>query len=77
MSTVRIPEELQKRLETLVENTKRSRSFYLREALEEYLDEHEDLLNALAVKERIQKGTEKLYTIEEARKVLGLDHETH
>ncbi len=46
MLTVPIPTELAKRLNRLVEETFRPASFYLHQALEEFLDEHEDYLIA-------------------------------
>lgn len=39
---VRLPEELQSRLETLSQRTGRPKSFYIRQALEEHLDELEE-----------------------------------
>ena len=74
MTAVRLTEDLERRLSSLAEETNRSKSFYLKEALQDYLDEHEDLLLALAVKERIHKGEEKRYTLDEAKKILEIDH---
>ncbi|MDC0345023.1 ribbon-helix-helix protein, CopG family [Alphaproteobacteria bacterium] len=77
MTAVRLTSDLEERLSNLSEQTKRSKSFYMKEALQEYLDEHEELLLALAVKERIQQGKEKLYTLDEAKKFLGLENDIH
>jgi predicted DNA-binding protein len=46
--TVRLPEELAKRLEQLASTTKRSKTSYIVEALERHLDECEDLELALS-----------------------------
>ena len=44
---VRLNPQLEERLERLAERTGRSKSVYIRRALEEYLDEQEDYLIAL------------------------------
>ena len=44
---VRLNPQLEKRLERLAKCTGRSKSLYIRRALEEYLDEQEDYLIAL------------------------------
>jgi RHH-type rel operon transcriptional repressor/antitoxin RelB len=46
--TVRLPGELAERLERLVKTTKRSKSSFIVDALERYLDECEDLEIALS-----------------------------
>ncbi|BCX90004.1 RHH-type transcriptional regulator, rel operon repressor/antitoxin RelB (plasmid) [Methylomarinovum tepidoasis] len=43
MIAVRLPKEIEARLEALAKATKRTKSFYVREALLEYLDDLEDL----------------------------------
>jgi RHH-type rel operon transcriptional repressor/antitoxin RelB len=47
MLTVRIPEELESRLEELAKLTGRPKSYYVREALAVHLDEIEDIYKAL------------------------------
>jgi RHH-type rel operon transcriptional repressor/antitoxin RelB len=44
---VRLNPQLEKRLERIAKRTGRSKSLYIRRALEEYLDEQEDYLIAL------------------------------
>ena len=46
--SVRIPDTLDDRLKMLAESTRRSKSSFIIEALERYLDEAEDLERALA-----------------------------
>ncbi len=75
MTSVRLGKELESRLNELAEATARSKSFYIKEAIQGYLDEYEDLLMALNIKERLQKGLEKTYTLEEVQKQLGLNKE--
>ena len=71
-SAVRLPEALEKRLDALVARTHRSKSYYLRRALETYIEDYEDYLLALEVKKRVDAGQEKTYTLEEVKEKLGL-----
>lgn len=68
MLAVRLPEDIEARLQALAERTGRSKSFYVRAALEEYLDDLEDYFLAA------QRLSEKLPTIplEEVERRLGL-----
>jgi len=75
MTSVRLEKNLEDRLTALSKSTDRSKSFYIKEAIQEYLDEYEELLVALSIKERIKKGLEKTYTFEEVQKELGLNQE--
>ena len=43
MVAVRLPQEMEDRLAILAEKTGRSKSFYIRQALEEHLEEMEDI----------------------------------
>ncbi|MGX2975808.1 type II toxin-antitoxin system RelB family antitoxin [Ursidibacter arcticus] len=71
--TVRLPDELQQRLDHLATQTGRAKSFYVKEALEAYLEDLEDLLLANAVLERVRAGKEKTYSLEEVENELNLD----
>lgn len=73
--SLRLPEDLERRLNNLAKETHRTKTFYLQRALENFLEDREDYLLALAVKERISSGKEKLYTLEEVEKELGLKDE--
>lgn len=72
--TVRLPDELQQRLDHLSVQTGRAKSFYVKEALEAYLEDLEDLLLANAVLERVRSGKEKTYSLEEVENELNLEH---
>ncbi len=75
MFGVRLPENLQNRLDTLAHKTHRSKSFYVREALSKYLEDLEDYYIAdIACKEHIDSG-EKTKTLEELAKELEIDLE--
>lgn len=65
--------EIEQRLDALTARTGRTKAFYLREIIEQGLDDIEDYYLASATLERVGKGEEKLYTAEEVRKDLGLD----
>ena len=43
MLVIRLPEEIDSRLDNLAKRTSRSKTFYAREAILEYLDDMEDL----------------------------------
>ena len=68
--TVRLPEELARRLEELANSTKRSKTSYILEALERHLDECEDLELALS---RFRDPDAEWIEHDDVRKELGLD----
>jgi RHH-type rel operon transcriptional repressor/antitoxin RelB len=76
MLGVRLPEELEKRLNRLASETHRTRSYYVKRALEQFLEDQEDYLLALSRSEKVKKG-ERTYTLEEAKKKLGLVNENN
>lgn len=65
--------EIEQRLDALTARTGRTKAFYLREIIQQGLDDIEDYYLASATLERVRKGEEPLYTAEEVRKDLGLD----
>ena len=65
MMTIRLPDNLEKRLSQLAEETHRTKSYYVRQAVEEYLDDQEDYLIALSRMERIDKGIDKALHFED------------
>ncbi|MFN8509193.1 MAG: DUF6290 family protein [Deinococcaceae bacterium] len=73
MSTsVRLSEEMERRLNQLSERTGRSKAYYIREAIGEHLDDLEDAYLAEAVLSRIRRGEERLWNLEDVEKHLGL-----
>ena len=72
-TATRLPEELNRRLVVLAERTDRSRSYYIRKALEIYLDELEDIYLAEITLERVRRGEEPTYSLDEVERELGLD----
>ncbi|MCL4498433.1 MAG: ribbon-helix-helix domain-containing protein [Deltaproteobacteria bacterium] len=69
MLSLKLPKELENRLENLAVKTRRSKSFYIREALQQYLEENEEGYLAL---ERLNDKNAEYLSHEEARKYLGL-----
>ncbi len=72
-TAVRLPEELRNRLVALAERTDRSRSYYIRKALEIHLDELEDIYLAEITLERVRRSEEPMYSLDEVERELGLD----
>lgn len=68
--TVRLPDELAKRLAALAKATRRSKSSFVLEALERFLEEMEDLEISLA---RFRDPDAEWVDHDEARRELGLD----
>lgn len=66
---IRLPEELETKLSTLARKTKRSKSFYVREAISQYLEDLEDYFTGM---EALNK-TKRVYSPDEVRKELGLE----
>lgn len=69
MLAVRLPKDIEERLEGLAEKTGRSKSYYARQAIIEFLEEREDYLVALS---RLEKK-EPTVPLEELERRLGLE----
>lgn len=72
MLAIRLPEEIEARLESLAKRTGRSKTFYAREAILEHIDDLEDLYLAEQVKRRIDSGEESTSSLEDVEARLGL-----
>jgi len=59
---LRIPDELFGRLTHLAEVTGRTKSYYVRKALEERLDELEDFYLAMQSLEKVRSGSSKIWS---------------
>jgi RHH-type transcriptional regulator, rel operon repressor / antitoxin RelB len=70
---IRLPEEIERRLDALAEKTGRTKAFYIREMIMSHIDEMEDCYLAAEVVERLRKGQERTFTAREMRQDLGLD----
>jgi len=71
MLAVRLPDEIEKRLEKLAKKTGRTKSYYVRQAILEYLEDMEDYYLA---EERLKSFNEaKTIPLEEIMKRYGLE----
>jgi RHH-type rel operon transcriptional repressor/antitoxin RelB len=72
MLAVRLPPSIEKRLEKLARRTGRTKTFYVREAILEHLEDLEDLYLAEGALERIRNGEERTISLRDAMKRHGL-----
>ena len=71
-TTVQLPQDAEKRFEDLARKTGRSKEDYITEAVLEYLDDLEDIYLTEQALERIRRGEEQTYSLEEVERELGL-----
>ena len=72
MLALRLPEEIERRLEALAKRSGRSKSFYAREAILEHLDDLEATYLSDEILKRVETGQERTYTLDELERELGL-----
>lgn len=73
MLAIRLPQSIEKRLEKLARRTGRTKSYYVREAILQHLEDLEDIYLAERALERIQKGEERTIPLEDVMKNYGLE----
>lgn len=74
MSTsIRLAPEIEQRLNHLASRTGRTKAYYLREIIEQGIEEMEDYYLAADVLQRVRKGQEQVHCAADVRKELGLD----
>jgi RHH-type transcriptional regulator, rel operon repressor / antitoxin RelB len=73
MLALRLPEEIEDRLDALARMTGRTKSFYAREAIIEHLEDLEDLYLSEQIVQKIRSSEEKVFSLDEVRKNLGLE----
>lgn len=71
--TVRLPEDLSQRLGILSKATKRTKSHFIREALERTLEDLEDAYLAETAYEEFIKSGDKSIPLEDVERDLGLE----
>jgi len=69
MIAVRLPENIEHRLDRMAKKTGRTKTFYVREAILEHLEDLEDVYMA----EKRLKHPGKTHTLAEVEKELGLE----
>ena len=69
MIAVRLPDEIEKRLELLAKKTGRTKTYYVREAVIDHLEELEDIYLSL---DRLEKPA-KRWSLDDLEKEIDLD----
>lgn len=72
MLAIRLPADLEERLDRLAKKTGRTKTFYARAAIAEYLDDLEDIHLAEKRYAALVAGKSKTMTLEEVERKLGL-----
>ena len=72
MLAIRLPADIEHRLEALAEATGRTKTFYAREAIVEHMDDLEDIYLAERRLEDLRAGRSRAFTLEEVERDLGL-----
>jgi RHH-type rel operon transcriptional repressor/antitoxin RelB len=72
MLAIRLPQSIEKRLEKLARRTGRTKTFYVREAILEHLEDLEDMYLAESALERIRSGEEQTIPLKGVLKRHGL-----
>jgi RHH-type rel operon transcriptional repressor/antitoxin RelB len=73
-TSVRLTQEIEQRLDFLASHTGRTKAYYLREIIEQGIEDMEDYYLAADVVERVRKGQEQVHSDADVRKSLGLDN---
>lgn len=71
-TAVRLSDDTYARLKNLAEQTGRTATFYIREAIEQHLEELEDAYLADQILARVRDGSEKTYSLDEVERELDL-----
>ena len=72
--SIRLPDAIEKRLENLSVQTGRSKSFYVKEAILDHLDDIEDIYLAEKRLERINSGRTQTIPLQEVMKRYEMDN---
>lgn len=73
MLAVRLPQDIENRLQFLADQTGRSKTFYAKEAILKYLEEMEDIFLADQALKTFRESGEQVVSLEALEKELGLD----
>ena len=73
MLAIRLPVDIELRLENLAKSTGRTKTFYAREAILEYLEDMEDLYEAEQRVADIRAGISKTIPLEDVMKQYGME----
>ena len=70
MLNIRLGAEMEERLNVLSKETGRTKTYYVKEALERFMRDAEDIYLAQSRAEAVAAGKSKTYTLKEARELL-------
>ena len=73
-TSIRLAPETEQRLDYLASQTGRTKAFYLREIIEQGIQEMEDYYLAADVLARVRQGKEQVHSVADVRRDLGLDN---
>jgi RHH-type rel operon transcriptional repressor/antitoxin RelB len=73
MLAIRLPSEIEERLAHLAQETGRTKTYYAREAILTHLEDLEDYYRAERVLEKVRKGEERLFSLDDVERDLGLE----
>ena len=72
-TTVRLDDELEKRIKKLAATTGRSQSFYINQMIEDSIDRVEQIYGILHETEQYQAGNLETYSSDDLRRELGVE----
>jgi RHH-type rel operon transcriptional repressor/antitoxin RelB len=73
MLAIRLPEDIEKRLDLLAKRTGRTKTYYAREAVLAHIEDLEDVYLAEAALEEIRTGRGKTISLESVMKKHGVE----
>jgi RHH-type rel operon transcriptional repressor/antitoxin RelB len=73
MLAIRLPEKIEKRLDRLAKRTGRTKTYYAREAILQYLDELEDVYLAERRLEAVRSGRSRTIPLEKVMRRYGVE----
>ncbi len=71
-TSIRLDPAIEQRLDQLAAQTGRTKAYYLRELVAKGLEDLEDYYLAAATMERVRKGEEQVFSLDEVERDLGL-----
>ncbi|MCD1263294.1 DNA-binding protein [Shinella sumterensis] len=71
-TAIRLPDETYERLQALAARTGRTATYYIREAIEQHIEDLEDIYLAEQELERVRRGESRVYSLKEVEEELGL-----
>lgn len=72
-TSIRLDQDTEQRLDVLATTTGRTKAYYLRQIIQQGLEDLEDYYLAADVLERVRSGKESVHSAADVRSQLGLD----